>query len=113
MPRHPRDRAFAPLILALLALVLVVAFVVFLAAAVFLGWVTGGFGHVGFMPIVGVGGSILWLAVLVVIITLVFRAIQDDEGEDAAIEELRRAYARGDIGDEEYDARLERLQGER
>jgi putative membrane protein len=32
-----------------------------------------------------------------------------DGGEDEALAELRRAYARGDLSDEEYERRRERL----
>ena len=32
-----------------------------------------------------------------------------DDGEDEALEELRKAYARGDIDEEEYEHRRERL----
>ncbi|ELY35161.1 SHOCT domain-containing protein [Haloferax volcanii] len=41
---------------------------------------------------------------------LLFRALRDgDDGSDGALDELRRAYARGDIDDEEFDRRRERL----
>jgi putative membrane protein len=33
-------------------------------------------------------------------------------GRDPAIEELRHAYARGDLTDEEYESRRERLERE-
>lgn len=35
-----------------------------------------------------------------------------DGGSDPAVEELRRAYARGDLTDEEFDRRLARLRRE-
>ena len=40
---------------------------------------------------------------------VVDRGGPDDETDDAAIAELRRAYARGDLSDEEFDRRERRL----
>lgn len=41
---------------------------------------------------------------------LLFRILHDrDDGSDNTFDELRRAYARGDIGDEEFSRRCERL----
>ncbi|MFC3958827.1 SHOCT domain-containing protein [Halovivax cerinus] len=72
-----------------------------------------GFGHTG-MGIGGVG-VLLWLVaglvplvVLVGIGYLLFTALSGD-GEDRAIEELRAAYARGELTDEEFENRYERL----
>ena len=42
---------------------------------------------------------------------LVYRALEGDESEsDQALEELRLAYARGELTDEEYEPRLEALE---
>ncbi|WP_233265038.1 SHOCT domain-containing protein [Halomarina oriensis] len=38
------------------------------------------------------------------------RLLNATESSDPAIEELRRAYARGDISDEEFETRRERLE---
>ncbi|QIB78854.1 SHOCT domain-containing protein [Haloferax volcanii] len=58
----------------------------------------------------GIFGQLLVLAVVVGGGVLLFRALRDgDDGSDGALDELRRAYARGDIDDEEFDRRRERL----
>lgn len=117
LPRRPtRDRAAAPLVVAVLGLVLLVALLFFLAAVMVLTRVSGGLDHMGAVPFVGFGGLFLWLVVAVVVLTLLYRASGEDEGEapgsDPALEELRRAYARGEVDDEEFDRRRERLERE-
>ena len=67
----------------------------------------------------GTGPGWVWLAgllfqvgVLATIVALGYylvRAITGDGGTDPAIGELREAYARGDLTDEEYERRLDRL----
>ena len=59
--------------------------------------------------VVGVVVQLSLLAALVVAGYLAFRALTDSTQEDAALEELRRAYARGDLTDEEFERRRERL----
>lgn len=58
-------------------------------------------------------GFVLSLVVPLIIVLLVVvvgvRALADREGRDEALEELRQAYARGDISDEEFERRRERL----
>ena len=57
-------------------------------------------------------GLLVQLGVLVAIVALgyyVVRAITGDDGTDPAVAELRAAYARGDLTDEEYERRLDRL----
>ena len=57
--------------------------------------------------------QLLFLAVIVGAIYLGYRAVTGQAGStDPAIEELRVAYARGDLSDEEYEQRLERLENE-
>ncbi|MFW6152990.1 MAG: SHOCT domain-containing protein [Halobacteriota archaeon] len=56
------------------------------------------------------GGWIVMLVVLLGIGYLLYRlAVGGVPAEDTAVEELRAAYARGDIDDEEYEKRYERL----
>ncbi|MDQ2052868.1 SHOCT domain-containing protein [Natronolimnohabitans sp. A-GB9] len=66
----------------------------------------------------GTGGTwmwmIGWLPLLLVLLGgsyLLYKAVDraGGSGEDAALEELRLAYARGDLTDEEYEQRRERL----
>ncbi|GAB6880116.1 hypothetical protein JCM17823_23900 [Halorubrum gandharaense] len=68
----------------------------------------------------GAGGMwwpwlLMWLVLLVVVLGggyLVVNAIrsQETEASDEVLEQLRLAYARGDLSDEEYEQRRERLQ---
>lgn len=65
------------------------------------------------------GGIGVWFAVMMVVSLLVvagigyviYRGLVATTGQhtDSAMEELRRAYARGDISDEEFDRRREKL----
>ncbi|ELZ92940.1 hypothetical protein C440_12504 [Haloferax mucosum ATCC BAA-1512] len=59
----------------------------------------------------GLVGQLLLIAVLVGGGVLLFRAVGGDGTRgDEALAELRSAYARGDIDDEEFDRRRERLE---
>lgn len=80
-----------------------------------------GFTHMSNGMWSGTGGWVAWLvAMLVPLLVLVgigyvaYRLLgsYDSQRSDDAIEELRRAYARGDISDEEFENRLERLRNE-
>jgi putative membrane protein len=62
----------------------------------------------------GTGGwwlvsSLLPLVVIAVLAYVGYRALAGGEGSDQAIEELRQAYARGELTDEEYETRMQRL----
>lgn len=76
-----------------------------------------GFGHMGWAGTGGAGWPwlLMWGSLLVLVIGggyLLYGAIarSDDRYPDAAIEELRTAYARGEIDTEEFEERRERLQ---
>ncbi|AUX09513.1 hypothetical protein AArcSl_1887 [Halalkaliarchaeum desulfuricum] len=67
----------------------------------------------------GAGASWMWLVVWLVPLLillgvgyLLYRAFtrSDSEETDTALEELRIAYARGDLSEEEFEKRRERLQ---
>jgi putative membrane protein len=89
------------------------------------GGMTGGMWgpmHDGWMGGGTTGGSVWWwafallwrlalLGVLVVVGYLLYRAAAG-ERTDPAVRELRSAYARGDISEEEYERRRERLEEE-
>ena len=64
----------------------------------------------GWMLAVSALTRLLFLAVLAGGAYLVYRAVADESGSDPALDELRRAYARGDLTDEEYENRRERLE---
>lgn len=70
----------------------------------------------------GTGMGWMWLVMWVIVVAivgglgyLIYRAIRRHPGQetDAALEELRMAYARGDLSDEEFEERRERLQQKR
>ncbi|MDR5655635.1 SHOCT domain-containing protein [Halodesulfurarchaeum sp. HSR-GB] len=83
------------------------------------GMMGGGYG--GGMGLLGPFTQLLFLALLVAGAYVLFQAVAGDGGPrpgrsgDAAIEELRNAYARGDISEEEFERRRAtlRLDGER
>ncbi len=103
-----------------------------LALVLLLPLVFGGMGYGpmmggGYGPMMGSGGGtsvpgwavaaallvrLLGIAVLVGGGYLLYRAFAGSSDGDAAMEELRLAYARGDLSDEEYERRSERLRGE-
>ncbi len=63
------------------------------------------------MFIVGIVMQLLFLAALVGGGYLIYRAITGDASDsDQALEELRLAYARGELTDEEYEQRREALE---
>lgn len=64
------------------------------------------------MPIFGVMMPLLFLAALVGGGYLLFQVVATADRVDPALEELRLAYARGDLSDEEYETRRETLERE-
>ncbi|WP_121820699.1 SHOCT domain-containing protein [Halostella salina] len=65
----------------------------------------------GWMFIVGIVMQLLFLAALIGGGYLLYRAATGGESHtDQAIEELRLAYARGELSDEEYEQRREALE---
>lgn len=66
----------------------------------------------GFTPVVGFGAMVVWLVALLGVGYVVYRRVAsgtDDEQGDSALAELREAYAQGDLGDEEFERRVEKL----
>lgn len=70
----------------------------------------------------GTGGPglwiVMWIVPLVILLGggyLLYRAVtrSGSEGTDAALEELRLAYARGELSEEEFEQRRERLRREK
>lgn len=52
---------------------------------------------------------VLWLGILVSVVYLLYRFIDSAASNDAGMEELDRAFARGELSEEEYERRRERL----
>ena len=74
-----------------------------------MGWWWDGGMAGGLSPLWGIGMMLVWLVVLVGIGYLLYRGLVGRVGPsmdaDRALEELRVAYARGDLTDEEFEAR--------
>ena len=64
----------------------------------------------GWLYVVGIALRLLVLAVVVGAGYLVYRVVADRTDEDDALAELRLAYARGDLDDDEYERRREVLE---
>lgn len=81
-----------------------------------MGWWWGGGTAGGLSPLWGIGMMLVWLVVLVGIGYLLYRGLVGGVGSsltgDRALEELRVAYARGDLSDEEFEERRAKLSRE-
>ncbi|MFA9518078.1 SHOCT domain-containing protein [Halopenitus sp. H-Gu1] len=65
----------------------------------------------GWVVLMGVVMQLLFLAAIVGVGYLIYRAItRSDADSDQALEELRLAYARGDLTEEEYEQRRTALE---
>lgn len=113
------DDGLLRIVLVVLAVVLLVPALMMLFAVPMMGmagWWGGGMMGNGVSPLWTVGLTLVWLVVLVGIGYFLYRGLvgRADAGEttDRALEELRLAYARGDLSDEEYEERRERLRSE-
>lgn len=78
------------------------------------GGMMSGYGMYGTSSWWGIIMPLVWLFVLVGGGYLFYRWLTEDAriGEDPALEELRLAYARGEISDEEFETRREKLETE-
>ncbi|MDS0301451.1 SHOCT domain-containing protein [Halogeometricum sp. S1BR25-6] len=76
------------------------------------GGIMGQYGGTGgWWPLVGMLVPLIFLLILLGGGYLVFRRMSETQtSRDPAMEELRTAYARGDLTDEEFEARRERLE---
>ncbi|WP_226008127.1 SHOCT domain-containing protein [Natrinema salinisoli] len=77
-----------------------------------MGWWWGGGSGMGVSPIWGIGMMLLFLLILLGVGYLLYRGLVGGQvlERDRALEELRTAYARGDLTDEEFEQRRQRLQ---
>ena len=65
----------------------------------------------GWMALVGLLMQLLFITAIVGVGYLIYRSMTDSDGStDQALEELRLAYARGDLTDEEYEQRKNALE---
>ena len=95
-------------VLVILLVLISIPFVMLLAAVPFMEVPSG----TGGMH----GGAWLWLVLPLLILVAIgygsYRLLGGGPDGDAAIEELRLAYARGDLTDEEYETRRQRLESD-
>ena len=79
-----------------------------------MGWWWDGGSVGGLSPLWGLGMMLVWLLVLVGVGYLFYRGLVGrpglEQAADPALEELRVAYARGDLTDEEFEERRSKLQ---
>lgn len=77
------------------------------------GMMGGPYGGSGGFGLVGFGLQLVFLlAVLGGGYVLVRRLLNQRESQDSALEELRIAYARGDLSDEEFETRRSKLRSD-
>lgn len=76
------------------------------------GMMSGPYGSGGGVyGLVGVGVQLVFMVVLLGGgYFLIRRVLNQRESHDAALEEVRRAYARGDLSDEEFETRRAKLE---
>ncbi|MBX0297964.1 SHOCT domain-containing protein [Haloarcula nitratireducens] len=82
-----------------------------------MGWWWGGGIAGGLSPLWGIGMMLVWLVILVGIGYLLYRGLVGRVGSsmanERALEELRVAYARGDLSEEEFEKRRANLSREK
>lgn len=110
-----REGTDGPLRVILIVLAVLILFPILMMSFAFpmigmMGWWGGG-GTQG-TPLWGFGMMLVWLVILVGLGYIIYRAVSPDAmgPDDPALEELRLAYARGELTDEEFETRLERLE---
>lgn len=119
MTTNTADRNLLWVALAIIAALVIVPIVGMMGTGPMMGgmWGTGmwdGTGMSGWMFVIGIGMQLLVLAIIVGGVYLGYRALTTQDGSaDPAVAELRAAYARGDLSDDEYERRRERLETER
>jgi len=104
------------IVLIVLAVIVLFPLLMMVFAMPMMGWWWGGGMTGGFSPLWGIGMMLVWLVVLVGIGYLLYRGLVGGVGSsltsDRALEELRVAYARGDLSDEEFEERRAKLNRE-
>jgi putative membrane protein len=101
------------IVLIVLAVIVLFPLLMMVFAMGMMGWWWGGGMAGGLSPLWGIGMMLVWLVVLVGIGYLLYRGLVGGVGSsltsDRALEELRVAYARGDLSDEEFEERRAKL----
>ncbi|WP_256402230.1 SHOCT domain-containing protein [Halorubrum salinum] len=120
MPTNSDDTRLVTLLIVIIGAVFIVPLFFMSFGMMGFGPMMGGMwgGHMwgdgtmpGWMFLVGIVMQLLFLAALLGGGYLIYRAITGSESNsDQALEELRLAYARGELTDEEYEQRREALE---
>jgi len=112
---HTSDGLLRIALLALAVIVLVPLLMMLFAMPMMgmMGWWWDGGMAGGLSPLWGLGMMLVWVLVLGGIGYLLYRAFAGRTGPstttDPALEELRMAYARGDLSEEEFEERRAKL----
>ncbi|WP_458189096.1 SHOCT domain-containing protein [Haladaptatus sp. NG-WS-4] len=109
MTTASQNDSWLRIVLVVLAVILLVPTLLMLFAFPMMGGWMMGPGYGGQVPVWGWGMMLVPLLVVLGLGYLLYRALAGGGSGDAALEELRLAYARGDISEEEFETRRERL----
>ena len=109
------DSSIVRVVLAVVLILIAIPFVMMVVMMPMMG--TWGVGHMNGWMWDGSGASGVWILMWVVMLGillgggyLIYRALLTPrQSSDAALEALRTAYARGDISDEQFEKRRQRL----
>ncbi|WP_136718370.1 SHOCT domain-containing protein [Halorientalis salina] len=116
--QHSNDRSFRIVVIVLGAIVLfpLIMMALMMPMMGMMGWSWGNGMAGGLSPMWGIGMMVGWLVVLLGIGYFLYNGVvsgfRGDGASDPALEELRLAYARGDLTDEEFEERHSRLRDE-
>ena len=106
--------SWIPLVLLVVAVLILAPMfmMVFMGPMGMMGWGWQGDGFTTVSPIWRIGTMLVWLLVLLGAGYFVYRAIANASPnvDDRALEELRMAYARGDLSHEEFQKRRDELE---
>lgn len=117
MANYEAGESIVRIVLVVLAVLLLAPLLMMAVAMPMMGMMGWGWGWMvgGLPPLWGAGMVLLWLVVLLGVGVALYRAFAGGDGtgrSDPALEELRMAYARGDLTDEEHEERRATLRSE-
>jgi putative membrane protein len=121
MTQSTTDTELITIVVAILAALIIVLFLIMSVGMMGFGGMMGGMwgggmwgDGTGWMWLIGMLVPFLFLLVLVGAGYAVYRSVSGTDGDsDPALEELRLAYARGELTDEEYEQRRDALERDR
>lgn len=118
MSNQQQNGSFLWVVLVILAVIVLTPLLMMMFAMPMtgmMGWWGGGAAGTGFSPLWSIAMMLLALIAVVAIGYILYRGLIGDQDfhRDPALEELRAAYARGELSDEEFERRRQRLQQDR